>query len=62
MEIRKIQTTDEFDKLTEWRTLQVYTFGPLMDLENSEDVNVLVAVVVRYVLWKDKDNDRKYKQ
>jgi len=49
MEIRKIKTTSEFDKLTEdWRTLQVYTFGPLIDLDyadENDDITVLVGMV-----------------
>jgi len=49
MEIRKIQTTNEFDKLTEkWRTLQVWTFGPLADLDDADEddeIQVLVGEV-----------------
>ena len=60
MEIRKVGTTDEFDTLTEeWRTLQVYTFGPLEDVEENEDAQVLVALVdgqaAAYLIADDTD-------
>lgn len=49
MEIRKINNTNEFDKLTEdWRNLQVYSFGPLVDLDEADedsDIQVLVGEV-----------------
>lgn len=49
MEIRKINSTNEFDKLTEeWRTLQVYAFGPLADLDDADEddeIQVLVGMV-----------------
>lgn len=44
MNIRTITTTAEFDELTEdWRTLNVYGFGPLEDLGEDGDVTVMVA-------------------
>lgn len=49
MEIRKINNTNEFDNLTEvWRNLQVYSFGPLVDLNEAgedSDIQVLVGEV-----------------
>ena len=62
MEIQKIQTTRKFDELTEnWRTLQVYTFGPLDELDEDEDgyIQVLTAMVdgqtVAYLIAEDTD-------
>lgn len=48
MTIQPLTTTAEFDSLTAaWRTLNVYDFGPLADLDDDEDgaVVVLVAMV-----------------
>ena len=45
-QIRSITSTTEFDQLTEdWRTLQVYTFGPLADLDDDEDGEIQVMIV-----------------
>jgi hypothetical protein len=63
MEIRKIDTTAKFDQLTEaWRTLQVWQFGPLTDLDDSdEDDNIQVSVAqidgqtVAYLIADDTD-------
>lgn len=46
MEIKQVTTINEFDKLTEsWRTLDVWTFGPLAELEDDEEVVVTVGIV-----------------
>ena len=60
MEITKINSTNEFDKLTKnWRTLNVYQFGPLLDIEDNEDVQVLVIVendeCVAYLIAEDTE-------
>lgn len=60
MEIRNIATTAEFDALTEdWRTLNVWTFGPLGKLEEENTRAVVkVAMVnntaVAYLIADDK--------
>jgi len=53
MQINSIRSTSEFDQLTEdWRTLQVWTFGPLADLDDDEDeeIQALVATVAGQVV------------
>lgn len=41
MEVRKIETAKEFDKLTsDWRKLQVWQFGPLSSLDETSQVLV----------------------
>lgn len=59
MEIKTITTTDEFDTLTEaWRTLAVYQFGPLVDMEENDAV-VTVGLVdgtpVAYLIADGRD-------
>lgn len=61
MKVRRISSSTEFDRLTEdWRTLQVWSFGPLADLDHSdEDDNIQVLVVeadqqaVAYLIAED---------
>lgn len=43
MKINKIETTAEFDQRTErFRTLNVWNFGPLADLDDDEEGNIQV--------------------
>lgn len=43
MKIDKIETSQEFDHLTsEFRTLNVWNFGPLADLDDDEDGDIQV--------------------
>lgn len=63
MRIRKIETSTEFDNLTEdWRTLAVWNFGPLVDLDDAEEndnIQVMVSEVdgqsVAYLIADDTD-------
>ncbi len=57
MQINKINTSQKFDQLTEdWRTLEVWTFGPLADLDDDEDGDIQVlsgeveGLVVAYLI------------
>jgi len=46
MQIQKISDSQEFDNLTEdWRKLQVWTFGPLADSDEDDNIQVLIATV-----------------
>jgi hypothetical protein len=63
MEIIKTESQAKFDELTEdWRTLQVYAFGPLADLDDADeddDIQALVGLVdgeaVAYLIAEDGD-------
>lgn len=63
MKIHKVKETQKFDSLTEdWRTLAVWNFGPLADLDDAEeDDNIQVLVgeedeeAVAYLITEDTD-------
>lgn len=63
MEIREMTNSQKFDELTEdFRTLNVWTFGPLVDLDDAEEddnIQVLVAEVAgeaaAYLIAEDSD-------
>ncbi len=63
MQIQKISNIQEFDNLTEdWRTLQVWTFGPLANLDDSDEddnIQALIATVdghvAAYLIAEDTD-------
>ena len=44
--IKQIKTSQEFEELTEdFRTLDVWTFGPLVDLDDNEDGEIQVLTI-----------------
>lgn len=63
MKIKKMNQSQKFDNLTQaWRTLNVWNFGPLADLDESEEddnIQVLVAEedaeTVAYLIAEDSD-------
>lgn len=63
MEIQKIINSEKFDSLTkDWRTLEVWSFGPLVDLDDSDEddnIQVLVATIesepIAYLIAEDTE-------